>query len=85
MLRICSWLLIGLLMAMPASAAARRGLVDINTATVDQLMGLPGIRDARAAAIVRNRPYLNKGQLLSRKVLSPGEYHQIKDRIIARQ
>jgi DNA uptake protein ComE-like DNA-binding protein len=59
--------------------------IDINTATVEQLKTLPGIRDAKAAAIVKNRPYLNKAQLLSRKVLSAAEYRQIRELIIARQ
>ena len=59
--------------------------IDINTATVEQLKALPGIRDARAAAIVKNRPYLNKAQLLSRKILSVAEYRQIRQLIVARQ
>jgi hypothetical protein len=64
---------------------ARTPLVDINSASMDELMMLPGIRDAKAAAIIRNRPYLNKAQLLTRKILSPAEYRQVKDLIVARQ
>jgi competence protein ComEA len=60
-------------------------LVDINRATADELKTLPGIQDAWAASIARNRPYQNKAQLLSRKVIPAATYKNIKRRIIARQ
>jgi DNA uptake protein ComE-like DNA-binding protein len=53
-------------------------LVDINRASVPELKNLPGIGDAYAAAIAKNRPYQNKTQLLSRKVLPPATYAKIK-------
>lgn len=68
-----------------ASLHAGPALVDINSATVQELMTLPGVRDAMAQAIVKNRPYSNKGQLVSRKVISPAAYRRIRDSIIARQ
>jgi DNA uptake protein ComE-like DNA-binding protein len=77
------WIVASLLLG--SVLLARTALVDINSATIEELKTLPGIRDAKAAAIVRGRPYANKGQLLSRKILSPAEYRQIKDLIVARQ
>ena len=68
-----------------AANAERAGLVDINRATKDELKTLPGIRDAYAWAIVRNRPYKNKAQLRSRNVLPAATYSRIKDQIIAKQ
>jgi competence protein ComEA len=62
-----------------------RGLVDINRATVSELKTLPGIRDAYAAAIVKNRPYKNKAQLLSKQVIPEAAYGKIRKKIIARQ
>jgi DNA uptake protein ComE-like DNA-binding protein len=60
-------------------------LTDINRATAADLKLLPGIADAYANAIIRNRPYRNKTQLLSRKVIPGACYAKIKDLIIAKQ
>ena len=64
---------------------AKNGLIDINHATVSELKTLPGIRDAYAAAIVTNRPYKNKAQLLSKQVIPEAAYGKIKNKIIAKQ
>ncbi len=66
-------------------AEVRGGLIDINHATASELKTLPGIRDAYAAAIVKNRPYKNKAQLLSRQVIPEAAYGKIRNKIIARQ
>ena len=63
----------------PAPAAGKR--VDINAATAAQLQVLPGIGSARAAAIVAGRPYAEPGDLVTKKVLTPGVLDSIKDRI----
>ena len=67
-------------------AGARSGrLIDINRASAVELKTLPGIRDAFAAAIIKNRPYKNKAQLLSRQVIPEAAYGKIKNRIVAKQ
>ncbi|MGB9082967.1 MAG: helix-hairpin-helix domain-containing protein [Desulfuromonadaceae bacterium] len=71
--------------AAAEKAAAKAPLVDINTATDAELKAIPGIGDALAAKIIAGRPYANKAQLKSRKVLPPLVYEQVKDRIIAKQ
>lgn len=58
--------------------------IDINRASIDELKTLPGIRDAWAQAIAKHRPYKNKTQLLSRKILPYAAYKAIEDQIIAR-
>ena len=66
-------------------SAVPAGLIDVNRATVAELKTLPGIHEAYANAILRNRPYKNKAQILSRKVIPRAAYLKIKDLIIAKQ
>ena len=68
-----------------AKAAAKGKLVDINSATKDELKTLPGIQDPQADRIIAGRPYLSKARLVSRKILSTEQYNSIKKRIIAKQ
>ena len=58
-------------------------MLDINTATKDQLMALPGIGDKYSDAIIRNRPYTMKNQIVSKAGVPQGTYDKIKDQIIA--
>jgi competence protein ComEA len=60
-------------------------LVDINSASAEELDKLPGIGPARAKAIIANRPYGGKDDLANRKIIPANVYNQIKDKIIARQ
>jgi competence protein ComEA len=70
----------------PAAATPAAGdKIDINTATIDQLKAFPGIGDTYAKRIVDGRPYANKGQLISKKILPAGVYNKIKEQIIATQ
>jgi DNA uptake protein ComE-like DNA-binding protein len=68
--------------AAKPSAATSRAL-DINTATPDQLRGLPGIGDAYAKRIIDGRPYSAKNQLTARGIIPQKTYDGIKDRIVA--
>jgi DNA uptake protein ComE-like DNA-binding protein len=68
-----------------SAAAAPADAIDINHASKDDLKTLPGIGDAYANAIIKNRPYKNKTQLRSRNVIPDATYNKIKDKIIAKQ
>jgi competence protein ComEA len=71
--------------AQPAAKSAATQLLDINTATGDELRALKGVGDIRAAAIIKNRPYKGKDELVQKKILPPAIYAGIKDKIIAKQ
>ncbi len=71
--------------AADAKGTAKAKLVDINTASEAELKGVPGIGDAYAAKIIAGRPYANKAQLKSRKIVPSMLYEQAKDLLIARQ
>jgi DNA uptake protein ComE-like DNA-binding protein len=64
---------------------SRDKTIDINTATRDQLLSLPGVTPQRAQAIEANRPYNEAHELVTRKIISESLYQQIKDRITAKK
>jgi competence protein ComEA len=72
----------------PAPSAAHpipppEGRIDINHASMGELLKIPGITSTWAVRIVRFRPYRTKRDLLDRGVLPSDIYDRIKDSIIA--
>src|SRR3984893_10920352 len=69
----------------PAEKPAATQLLDINTATEEELRALKGVGDVRAANIIKNRPYKGKDELVQKNIIPPAVYAAIKDKIIAKQ
>lgn len=69
----------------PAATSPQGGLLDINTASKDELDKLPEIGSARAEAIIKGRPYRAKNELVDKKIIPQNAYDAIKDKVIAHQ
>jgi competence protein ComEA len=73
----------------PQQPAARSretsDLLDINTATPQQLNALPGFGDAYVRRVIAGRPYTAKNQLVTRGILPQPAYDTVSSRIVARR
>jgi competence protein ComEA len=75
----------GSLVVYAAEKAGQDDLLDINTATAEQLKALPGIGEVYAEKIIQGRPYAQKDELVQKKIHSRGKYEGIKYKIVAKQ
>ena len=68
--------------AAPARPAANQSqLVNLNTASKDDLDKLPQIGDARAAAIIAKRPYKDWADFVAKGVVPSNAEAAIKDKV----
>ena len=67
-----------------ADAEAKAKAVDINHASKDELLKLPGITDAYAAAIIAKRPYHSKADLVTKNVIPMGLFQSLRKQVAAK-
>ena len=68
-----------------AATKAAAALLDINSASEQELRQLPGIGEAYSAKIIAGRPYRAKTELVQKNIVPQATYDKVKDRIVARQ
>jgi DNA uptake protein ComE-like DNA-binding protein len=59
--------------------------VDINSASKEQLMKLPGVGDATADKIIAGRPFKSKSELESKGIMTKTEYNKVSAHVVAHQ
>jgi competence protein ComEA len=90
---IRKWISIGMVLGLPlfaapqlafiqrSAAATTAALIDLNTATIDQLEALPGIGPAKAKAITEGRPYTSLKDFESRNIVPASTVEKFKDQV----
>ena len=67
----------------PRMASQPEMRVDLNSASLEELLQVPGMTRTWASRIVRFRPYHAKNELLDRGVVTSEVYSRIKEYIVA--
>ena len=59
--------------------------LNLNIATKEQLLSLPGVTAEEADRVIKGRPYNEPGELVTRHIMTKAEYDKIADRVTAKR
>jgi competence protein ComEA len=59
--------------------------LDLNAATKEQLLSLPGVTSAQADRVIASRPYDKPSELLTRRIIPKSEYDKIADLVTVKK
>ena len=59
--------------------------LDLNSASKEQLVSLPGMTSAEADRVIAGRPYGEPGELVTKHIVSKAEYDKIAERVTAKR
>jgi DNA uptake protein ComE-like DNA-binding protein len=76
--------------AQAVAAGVREGWnhdrpLDVNTATKDQLISLPGVTSPEADRVIAGRPYSDPNELVTRHIMSRAEFDKISGQVVAKK
>jgi len=67
-----------------ASHVKHHPAIDLNSASKDELMTLPGVTEDVAEKIIAGRPYKSKAELSKKQILTKAEYSKVRAHVVAR-
>jgi competence protein ComEA len=59
--------------------------LDLNAATKEQMLSLPGLTSAQADRVIAHRPYEKTTDLLTRRIIPKSEYDKIADLVTVKK